>query len=168
MPSGSEGSRFTLRVWGWGCVRRKLCLCPQPFATVRNRLRWRRNTLHSGECCRRGSGNWVKWTCDIAVILAFAEEVSVWAICRASPQFCWHLQRRCLCGCPVLSHKSALTKVSIQSASQKCQVSMSSESVLQECRVRVSSNVWQECPTRVSSKSVLQECQARVSYRSVK
>ena len=30
----SEGSRFTLGVWGWGCVRQKLRLCPQPFATV--------------------------------------------------------------------------------------------------------------------------------------
>ena len=33
----SEGSRFTLGVWGQGCVRQMLCLCAQPFATVRNR-----------------------------------------------------------------------------------------------------------------------------------
>ena len=33
----SEGSRFTLGVWGWGCVRQKLRLRPQAFATVGNR-----------------------------------------------------------------------------------------------------------------------------------
>ena len=33
----SKGSRFTLGVWGWSCVRRTLRLCSQPFATVRNR-----------------------------------------------------------------------------------------------------------------------------------
>ena len=86
----SEGSSFTLGVWGWGRVRQKLRLCPQPFATVRNRsqpfatvrncLREGRKALHSGECCWKGSRKWVKWTCDIAVILAFAEEVSVWVI----------------------------------------------------------------------------------------
>ena len=30
----SEGSRFTLGVWEWGCVRQTLCLCSQPSATV--------------------------------------------------------------------------------------------------------------------------------------
>ena len=30
----SEGSRFTLGVWGQGCVRQELCLCAQPFASV--------------------------------------------------------------------------------------------------------------------------------------
>ena len=34
----SEGSRFTLGVWGQGCVRQMLRLCPQPSAAVRNRL----------------------------------------------------------------------------------------------------------------------------------
>ena len=33
----SKGSRFTLGVWGWSCVRRTLRLRSQPFATVRNR-----------------------------------------------------------------------------------------------------------------------------------
>ena len=69
----SEGSRFTLGVWGQGCVRQKLRLCPQPFATVcvrpvsspqwGVRLEW--------------SGQRVKLTRDAAVILAFAEEVFV-------------------------------------------------------------------------------------------
>ena len=46
---------------------------------------------------------------------------------------------------------------------------MSSQSVLQECQVRVSYRVSsKKCLTRVSSKSVLQECQVRVSCRSVK
>ena len=50
----SEGSRFTLGVWGQGCVRQKLSLCPQAFATVRNRLRVRRKALHIGECIWSG------------------------------------------------------------------------------------------------------------------
>ena len=33
----SKGSRFTLGVWGWGCVRSTLRSRSQPFATVRNR-----------------------------------------------------------------------------------------------------------------------------------
>ena len=33
----SKGSRFTLGVWGWRCVRSTLRLRPRPFATVRNR-----------------------------------------------------------------------------------------------------------------------------------
>ena len=33
----SKGSRFTLGVWGWGCVRSTSRLRPQPFATVRVR-----------------------------------------------------------------------------------------------------------------------------------
>ena len=33
----SKGSRFTLGVWGWGCVRSTLRLWSQPSATVRNR-----------------------------------------------------------------------------------------------------------------------------------
>ena len=53
----SEGSRFT---WGSGgeAVFAKFCVCvrnrPQPFASVRNRLRYRRKALHSGERVRRG------------------------------------------------------------------------------------------------------------------
>ena len=78
----SEGSRLTLGVWGWGRVRQKLRVRPQPFATVRNRpqpsvtvrnrLRECRNALHSGECCRKRFRKWVKWTRDAAVVLAFA------------------------------------------------------------------------------------------------
>ena len=77
----SEGSRFTL---GSGGDRQKLRLRPQPFATVGNRPRDRRKALHSGECCRKGSRKWVRRTCDIAVISAFAEEVSEWSV---APQF---------------------------------------------------------------------------------
>ena len=80
----SEGSRFTLGVWGWGCVHHMLCLCSQPSATVGNRLRDRRAALHSGACCRKGSRKCVKFTRDLKVILAFAEEVSVWVICGAA------------------------------------------------------------------------------------
>ena len=59
----SEGSRFTLGVWGPGCVRPMLRLRSQPFANARMHLEWSR------KC--------VKLTRDAAVILAFAEEVSV-------------------------------------------------------------------------------------------
>ena len=56
------------------------------------------------------------------------------------------------------------------SVPQECQVrvsykrseSVSSTSVLQECRVK------KDCPTKVSSKSVPQDCQVRVSYKIVK
>ena len=34
----SKGSRFTLGVWGWRCVRSMLSNRPQPSATDRNRL----------------------------------------------------------------------------------------------------------------------------------
>ena len=43
----SKGSRFTLGVWGWGCVRLTSRLRPQPFATVRNRPREGRMLLAS-------------------------------------------------------------------------------------------------------------------------
>ena len=72
----SEGSRFTLWVWGWGCVRQKLCLSSQPSATVGNSLRVRRKALHSGEWCRKGSRK-----CDF------------WPV---SLQLFWRLQRKCL------------------------------------------------------------------------
>ena len=53
----SEGSRFT---WGSGgeAVFAKSCVCDrnrrQPSASVRNRLRYRRKALHSGECVWSG------------------------------------------------------------------------------------------------------------------
>ena len=69
----SEGSRFA---WGSGgeAVFAKSCICDrnrsQPFATVRNRLRDRRKGLER-------SRNRVKLIRVAAVVLAFAEEVSV-------------------------------------------------------------------------------------------
>ena len=59
--------------------------------------------------------------CDAAVILVFAEEVSV----------------RVICGAAVVP--------------QECLTRVASESVLQECQVRVSEK---KCPARVSYKSV--------------
>ena len=76
----SEGSRFT---WGSGgeAVFAKFCVCgrnrSQVSASVRNRLRWRRKALHSGERVCRGP-----------------ETVSSWVV---PPQLYWCLQRRCLC-----------------------------------------------------------------------
>ena len=78
--------------------------------------------------------------CDAAVILAFAEDVSVRVICVAA------------------------VTLSCQSVLQECQESESSKSVLQECQVRVScKSVKQECHVRVAHT-----CQERVSYKSVK
>ena len=62
----SEGSRFTLGVWGQGCVRQMLRLCPQPSASVCNRLHEGLKALHSGELCRKGYRKIVKLTCDTA------------------------------------------------------------------------------------------------------
>ena len=79
----SKGSRFTLGVWGWGCVRQKLRLCPQPFATVGNCPWWRREALLMRECDWSGAesmSSWL-WRCSF---LKFAEEVSVWVICGAA------------------------------------------------------------------------------------
>ena len=83
----SEGSRFT---WGSGgeAVFAKFCVCgrnrPQPFASVRNRLRDRRKALHSGERVRSGPESVSNWLFVAAVILAFAEKVSVRVICGAA------------------------------------------------------------------------------------
>ena len=49
----SEGSRFTLGVWGWGCVRHKLRLRPPPFATVGNR---RQPSLVTLSLCANATG----------------------------------------------------------------------------------------------------------------
>ena len=93
----SEGSRFT---WGSGgeAVFAKFCVCgrnrPQPFASVRNRLRWRRKALHSGERVWSGPESVSNWVLVAAVIWVSAEEVSVRGICGAAVNWC--LQRRCL------------------------------------------------------------------------
>ena len=53
----SKGSRFTLGVWGWSCVRRTLRLCSQPSATVRNRPQpfvWGPYGRAYGKFCKRG------------------------------------------------------------------------------------------------------------------
>ena len=63
----SEGSRFT---WGSGGEAAFAKSC--------------RKALHIGECCRKASEKSVKWTRGVALILAFAEEVSAWAICVAA------------------------------------------------------------------------------------
>ena len=44
----SKGSRFTLGVWGWGCVRSTLRSRAQPSATVRNRSREDRMAVPMG------------------------------------------------------------------------------------------------------------------------
>ena len=95
--------------------------------------------------------------------MAFAEDVSVWAICgaerqvrvsyRASSQSVWE-------GCQAgVSHKSVKlersTKVSSLNVSSEC----SSKSVLQDCQERVShKSVKSECPAKVSRRSVPQKC----------
>ena len=48
----SKGSGFPLGVWGLSCVRRTLRLRPQPFATVRNRLREGRMAVPMGSSAK--------------------------------------------------------------------------------------------------------------------
>ena len=102
MPS--EGSRFT-----WGLeVRLYSPKVVFATATVGNHLRVRRKALHSDECCRKVSRKCVQLTHVAAVILVFAEEVSVRVICGAAsiltfyvcrgvsesnPPLYWRLQR---------------------------------------------------------------------------
>ena len=87
--------------------------------------------------------------CVAAVILAFAEEVSVSGICAAADilVFAEEVSVRVICGDAVI-----LTRV----PGKNCQVRVSYQSVKLES------------PTGVSGKGVLQDCQARVSYESVK
>ena len=156
----SEGSRLTLGVWGWGCVRQKLRLGPQLSATVRNRLRVRRKALHSGECTWSGtefSDLWRRSSIGLC-----RRSVSVSDLCRRS-------YIGVCAGGVCLSDLWRPTRVSSKNALQKCQESVSSKNVLQEYRARVSSkSVLQKCQDRVSSQTVLQECQVRVSSKSVK
>ena len=80
------------------------------------------------------------------------------------------LQRRCLCVCDLrrLQRRCLCERVSSQSVLQECEVRVYKR-VKWERRTRVSrERVKWECPTRVSSNSVLQECLVRVSYKSVK
>ena len=53
----SKGSRFTLGVWGWSCVRQTLRLFSQPFGTVRNCSQpsaWGPHGRAYGKFCKRG------------------------------------------------------------------------------------------------------------------
>ena len=85
----SEGSRF---IWGWGCVRGKLCLCPQPSATVRV-IAVRLSTVASAfgmipKACQVDS-----WSPQLFWRLQ-RRSVCEWFV---APQLYWYLQRRCLC-----------------------------------------------------------------------
>ena len=94
----SEGSRFT---WGSGgeAVFAKFCVCDrnrsQPFATVRNRLRWRRKALHSGERVWRGPEIVLSWVVAPQLYWCLQRRcLWEWSV---APQLYWCLQRRCLC-----------------------------------------------------------------------
>ena len=56
----------------------------QPFTTVRNRPRYRRKALHSGECVWSGPESVPSFLFVAAVILVSAEEVSERVICVAA------------------------------------------------------------------------------------
>ena len=92
-----------------------------------------------------------------AVIMAFAEEVSVRVICDAQE-------------CQVrVSEKSA---ESSKNVSEECQVRVSYKIKKSECSTEVSSqgvikSVASKCLRRVPSWSVPQECPERVSHKSV-
>ena len=140
----SEGSRFTLGVWGWGCVCQKLLLRPQPFATVRNRSQPFATFCASAVRLLMRKCNW-----------SGAESVSS---CLVTSQLYWRLQRSSvwvICGVAVI----------LAFAEEVSPWVISYKSVKGECSARVS--IRSECPTRLSSQSVLQKCQESVSSQSV-
>ena len=113
----SEGFRFTLGVWGWGCVDQKLLHVvnrSQACATSAwppNRLRESRKAPHA-RMHLEWSRKYVQLTRDAPVKLAFSRrclcDISVspqlyWCLQRrcldwsVSPQFYWCAHRRCLC-----------------------------------------------------------------------
>ena len=188
----SEGSRFT---WGSGgeAVFAKFCVCVrnrrQPFATVRNRLRWRCKALHSGERVWRGPetvSNWVvlsafaeevsvRVICVAAVILVFAEEVSMRVTCGAAvilvsaerclwewpvaPQLYWCLQRRCL-------WEWCVAPQLFWRLQRRCLWEWSvAPQFIGVCRGGVCESDL--CQVRVSYKGVKQECLTRVSSKIV-
>ena len=172
----SEGSRF---MWGCGgeAVFAESCVCvrrrSQPFATVGNRLRERGKALHSAVwvicvavvilAFAEELFLWVILV--VAVILTFAEEMSVWVICVKSECLTRVSSKKCQVR---VSSTSVLQERQVRVSYKSVRSQVSSNSVAQECQVRVSyKRVRQECQARVSSKSVLQECQVRVSSKSV-
>ena len=93
----------------------------------------------------------MRMICGVAVMLVFAEEVSGCVICGAA----------------VILAFAEEVSVRVICVPEGCRESMSCQSVLQECQVRVSSksvvqSVKKACQVRVSYKSVLQECQVSV------
>ena len=91
----SEGSRFTLGVWGWGCVRPMLRLCPQPSATAVNRPRVRRKALLNGECIWRGLESESRGLVTSQLFWRLQRRCQCeWSV---APQLSWHLRRRSLC-----------------------------------------------------------------------
>ena len=115
----SEGSRFALGVWQWGCVRRKLRLWSQLSATVNRlcegRIRFSFCANAIGAVSKvsqmdswRGSSFGICFAedCEWSV----ASQLS-WRLQRGcmrersvAPQLYWHLQRRCLCDGSVPRH----------------------------------------------------------------
>ena len=191
----SEGSRF---IWGSGgeAVFAESCVCvrnrPQPSATVRvSAVRlstmasasgvvpnvcqvdlWRRSYIG---VCRGG----VCVNCVAAIILEFAEELSVSAICVAAvilafveevsvsgsvqPPLYWRLQRTCLC-------ESSVPPQFYWRLQRRCE--WCRRSYVGDCRGRVCvSDLWRRsvgkaCQVSASYKSVKQECRTRVSSKT--
>ena len=185
----SEGSRFTLGVCGWGCVRQMLRLCPQPSATVRNHPRDPREGSPQWRMHLEGFRKWVKWTCDIAVILTFAEEVSVRALCGAAVilAFAEEVSVWVICGAAFIMAFAEDISVWVICGSAVIFVLAEEGCVWVICGAAgvlafaEEVSAWVTCgaavilacaeestQARVSSKSDLQECQVRVSDKSVK
>ena len=87
---------FHLGVWGWGCVRQVLRFRSQPFATVGNRLRWRRKALHSGERVWSGPESVSSWVLAPQLYWCLQRQRRCLWEWSVSPQLYWSLQRRCL------------------------------------------------------------------------
>ena len=158
-------ARVPVSLWGSGnkAVFAECCVCarnrPQPFASVRNRLRVRLSTMASapGRCLESSSIG----ICRGGVCLSDLWRRSYTGVCRGGVSVS-DLCRRSY---------TSVCRGGV-SVSDLC-----GRSYIDVCRGGVSvSDLWRrsyfavcksQCPTRVSSESASQECQVRASYKSV-
>ena len=136
----SAGSRFTLGVWGQGCVRPMLRLRSQPSATVRNRLCDSRTVCMPAVTLSpfANASGAVPKLCQVdSLTPQLYWHLQRRCLCEwsASPQSFWHLQRGCLCEWPVASQ--LYWRLQSRSVPRKCQIRMSYKCVKKACQARV-------------------------------
>ena len=193
----SKGSRFTLGVWGWGCVRPKSHLCSQPSACVCVTA-VRPSTLASASRMVPKACQVESWSrsyigaCRGSVCVSrlvspqFHWRLQRRCLCQwfVSPQLYWRLQRRCLCQWFVspqlywrlqrkcLCERSALPQL-YWCLQRRCLCEWSvSPQYIGVCKEEVSVwvNLWRRSYIDVSrgGVSVSDMCQVGVSYKNVK